>query len=81
MKIKQIGKKITVALGAGIVAVSSAVATYTPNYTPSDMPNIATDLIGTAGVDLKTYIPLFILMFVVVFFTGRIMLLRDAYGR
>lgn len=74
-------KRISVAVGVGATSVVSALAAYTPNYTPSDMPNIATDLIGTAGVDLKTYIPLFILMFVVVFFTGRIMLLKDAYSR
>ena len=38
---------------------------YTPNYTASDMPNIFTDNIGEAGVQLKVYMPLIILGVVV----------------
>jgi hypothetical protein len=43
---------------------------YTPDYTPSDMPNIATDVLGEGGVQLKIYMPLLILAFVLVVLAG-----------
>ena len=34
---------------------------YVPNYTTDDLPEIVGDVIGSAGVESKTYIPLWIL--------------------
>lgn len=46
---------------AGLAGVGSALATYTPNYTASDMPSIVSDNLGEAGVQVKVYMPLIIL--------------------
>jgi hypothetical protein len=56
--------KILPYIGAGVVSVASVLA-YDPTYKPADMPNIATDLLGSAGYEFKTYMPLIILGFVV----------------
>lgn len=34
---------------------------YVPDYTTDDLPDITSDVIGTAGVEAKTYIPLYIM--------------------
>lgn len=34
---------------------------YVANYSTDDLPDIVGDVIGTAGVESKTYIPLWIL--------------------
>jgi hypothetical protein len=60
-------KKILATIGAGLAGVASVFA-YTPyvgNYTANDLPNVFTDNIGEAGVQLKTYMPLIVLGFVV----------------
>jgi hypothetical protein len=57
-------KKFIAPILAGAVAVGSALGAYTANYTPSDMPHIATDILGEGGVQLKVYMPLIILGFV-----------------
>ena len=54
---------------------------YVPNYTPEDMPNIFTDVLGTAGVSSKVYIPLFILAGVVVFMSGSVATLVATWKR
>lgn len=60
-KIKMRFLKIGTAIGAGITAVGTALAEYTPNYSTGDMTNIVTDNLGEAGVQFKQFIPLFIL--------------------
>jgi len=52
--------KILPFIGAGVVSVASVFA-YDPTYKPADMPAIATDLLGSAGGEFKTYMPLIIL--------------------
>lgn len=64
--------KIVASTGAGLTAVAvPALAAYNATYTPADMPSVATDVIGTAGVEFKTYMPLIILVMIVVFALGR----------
>lgn len=57
-------KRLISPILAGVTAIGSALATYTPDYTPADMPSIATDALGEGGVQLKVYMPLIILGFV-----------------
>jgi len=51
---------------------------YAGNYTPSDMPNIATDVIGEGGVQLKIYMPLLIMAFVLIILAGIYVKIRRA---
>lgn len=44
--------------------------TYVPNYTPSDMPNVATDILGEGGVQMKIYMPLIVMTFVLIALAG-----------
>jgi hypothetical protein len=68
--------KIITVIGAGAVAVGSALA-YTANYTPADMPNIATDVLGEAGVQVKVYIPLIILGVIASSLVGTFFLIKS----
>lgn len=70
MNIKKHIKKIVAVGISGACAVGSALASYTPNYTPADMPNIVTDVLGTGGVEVKVYMPLVILTVLAVAFAG-----------
>jgi hypothetical protein len=54
---------------------------YTPTYAPSDMPSVATDVLGEAGVQTKTYIPLLILAAVVASLAGSFVLIRAIWKR
>jgi hypothetical protein len=54
---------------------------YEPNYTPDDLPNVFTDLIGAAGVSGKVYVPLFILALVVTFISGSVATLVATWRR
>jgi hypothetical protein len=67
--------KITHILGAGALAVGSALA-YVPTYTPSDMPSVATDILGESGVQLKVYMPLLILGVVISGLAGTFLLIK-----
>jgi uncharacterized membrane protein YjgN (DUF898 family) len=51
---------------------------YVPTYTPSDMPNVATDVVGSAGVEFKIWIPLIIFGFVAVGLIGAWVKVRRA---
>ena len=51
---------------------------YTPTYTPSDMPNVATDVLGEGGVQMKVWIPLFILGFVLMILVGAFIKIKRA---
>lgn len=46
------------------------LAEYSGNYTSEDMDDIAVDLAGNAGVELKTYMSLIILAFVGLILSG-----------
>jgi len=59
-------RKIGIACLGGLMAVPMALATYTANYSPSDMPNIFSDLIGHFAVNAKVYVPLIVLIAIVV---------------
>jgi hypothetical protein len=52
---------------------------YAANYTPSDMPNIATDVIGTGGIQFKVYMPLFIMAFVFLILAGVYVKIRRGF--
>jgi hypothetical protein len=52
---------------------------YVPTYTPSDMPNVATDIIGEGGVQFKVYMPLFILGFAALLIAGMVVKIRRAF--
>jgi hypothetical protein len=52
--------------------------TYTPTYTPSDMPNVATDVIGEGGVQFKVWMPLLILGFALILLVGAWVKIRRA---
>lgn len=69
-------RKILTAIGAGVLGVGSALATYTPTYTPSDLPNVATDALGEAGVQTKIYMPLIILFVVASGLVGTFAVIR-----
>jgi hypothetical protein len=43
---------------------------YTPDYTPSDMPNVATDVLGEGGIQFKVWIPLLILGMILLVLAG-----------
>ena len=51
---------------------------YTPNYSPSDMPSVATDILGEAGVQTKVYMPLLVMAFVLVALAGIVVKIRRA---
>jgi hypothetical protein len=52
--------------------------TYTPDYNVSDIPNIATDVLGEGGIQLKVWLPLLILGFVLLVLAGTWVKLRSA---
>ena len=54
---------------------------YTPDYAPSDMPSVATDVLGEAGVQFKVWIPLYILGFVLVILAGAWLAIKKAGRR
>lgn len=70
--------KITQILGAGVLAVGSVLAytPYVPDYTPADMPNVATDILGESGVQVKVYMPLLILGVVISGLAGTFLLIK-----
>lgn len=68
--------KIITVIGAGAVAVGSALA-YNNTYAPADMPNIATDVLGEAGVQVKVYIPLIILGVIASSLVGTFFLIKS----
>jgi hypothetical protein len=51
---------------------------YVPDYTPSDMPNVATDVIGEGGVQLKVWMPLLILGLALALLVGAWVKIRRA---
>lgn len=53
---------------------------YTPTYTPSDMPSVATDVLGSGGVEFKVWIPLLILGFVLLMIVGAWVKIRRAHS-
>lgn len=69
-------KKLLAPVLAGATAVGSALATYNATYTPADMPDVATDIIGEAGVQAKVYMPLIILALVVSGLVGTFAVIR-----
>jgi hypothetical protein len=52
---------------------------YDANYTAADMPNIFTDNIGEAGVQLKVYMPLIILGAVISGLVGTWAVIRSRF--
>lgn len=61
---KNILKKAMVA-GATVLGSATSALAYTATYEPSDMADVAVDVVGEGGVQLKTYMPLMILFLVV----------------
>jgi len=53
---------------------------YVPTYTPSDMPNVATDVIGAGGVEFKVWMPLLILGFVILVLVGAWVKIKRAHS-
>jgi len=71
-------KIIPYLIGLGLSG-ASVLAVYTPNYTATDMPNIVTDNLGEAGVQFKTYMPLFILGVVALIVVGAIVKIKRVF--
>jgi len=65
-------------LGTTALLGASALGAYTANYTASDMPDIATDVIGEGGVQIKTYMPILVLGFVALVVVGIVVKIKRA---
>jgi hypothetical protein len=52
---------------------------YNATYAPSDLPNVATDVIGEGGVQFKVYMPLFILGFAALLIAGIVVKVKRAF--
>ena len=63
----RINKKVLIPLGMSILYSASAMATYTPNYTEADMPNIVVDGLAHAGVKIIGLLGLIILVLLIVY--------------
>ena len=62
-----------------IVATLGAIGAYEANYTTGDIDEIVADNIGTAGVELKNYMPLLMLGLIGLILTGIVVKLRYAW--
>lgn len=62
-----------------MLVVVGSIGSYTANYTTADIDEIVADNLGTAGVELKNYMPLIMLGVVFLFLTGIIVKLRYAW--
>ena len=58
---------------------ASVLDTYSPTYTPSDMPNVVTDVIGEGGVQFKVYMPLLILALALLILVGAYVKIKRAF--
>jgi len=64
----------------GLVGLgASALAAYSPTYTPADMPNVVTDVIGEGGVQFKVYMPLLILALALLILVGAYVKIKRAF--
>lgn len=45
---------------------------YTATYTTDDLPDIVGDVIGTAGVETKTYVPLYVMGGAIILLVGAV---------
>ena len=72
-------KKIMPYLVGLVGSGASVLATYSPTYTPSDMPNVVTDVIGEGGVQFKVYMPLLILALALLILVGAYVKIKSAF--
>ena len=63
-------KSINCKINSLVISILSIAEYTTGNYTSGDMDDIAVDLAGTAGVELKNYMSIIILSFALMVVMG-----------